>query len=368
MRCAAERAALLPALVTALAMTWSGMSGVAGSAAPPTPAYAPPGLLEASGLTASVLHPGIVWVVEDSGEPVVRSFDQTGTQVASVLFRASDVFAGDNRDTEALAMGPGPTLWSADIGDNNAVRETVLVHTTPEPVELADHEVTATSYRFTFPDGPRDAEAFLVDPVDGRAYVGTKSLGGGGWYAAPVTLTAGDTHPLTRVQGLGAWVTDGAFSPDGSTVALRSGGFPGGGGGEATLYDVGRAPGEPATLTERGTVPLPDQEQGESLTFTADGTTLLTGSEGTTEPIWAVPIPAELLEPGTAPPPAPERPASLDATTAATPSATAVEAASRTCSINEPGACLTSPAALLVALLAALVALLATIAALRRRS
>ena len=43
----------------------------------------------------------------------------------------------------------------------------------------------STWYRFTYPDGPHDAEALLVDPRDGRIWIATKDVFGGGLYRAP---------------------------------------------------------------------------------------------------------------------------------------------------------------------------------------
>src|SRR6186997_374697 len=133
-------------------------------------AYAPLGLAESSGMAASGAHEGVMWVVEDSGEPpdelpVVRAFDPTGAQVGSVTLSG-----WNNRDTESLSMGPRRTLWVADIGDNKAVRESVVVHAFEEPVELTEITLKPESYRLRYPEGPRDAEALMVDPVDGRLY------------------------------------------------------------------------------------------------------------------------------------------------------------------------------------------------------
>lgn len=309
----------LAVLVTAPALMAVAAGTSAGAAAPTatpeaTRAYPAPGLAEASGLTASVLHDGVVWIVEDSGEPIVRAYDESGVQVGSVRFEESDVFGGDNRDTESLAMGPGPTLWSADIGDNNAVRETVLVHTTPEPAELDDRVVTAASYRFRFPDGPRDAEALLVDPVGGRIYIVSKRILGGALYAAPADIVVGQTHELEYVQDIPGWLTGGEFAPGGSFVALRTLGRHTT--SIATIYDVVRDPdGGPVRLEQRAEIALPEQRQGESLAFTADGTALLVGSEGRAEPIWSVPIPPELL---TAPAPQPSAPGSPETVATAT--------------------------------------------------
>lgn len=367
-----RRVALLGCTVAALVAVTGASGGASeGSAAPPlapeaTVAYPPFGLAEASGLVASVLHDGVVWVVEDSGEPVVRAYDPSGAEVASVLFAASDVFAGDNRDTESLAIGPGPTLWSADIGDNNEVRETVLVHTTPEPAVLDGLVVTAESYRFRLPDGPSDAEVFLVDPVDGRAYLVTKNALGGVMYAAPTELVVGQTHDLEYVQEVPGWLSGGDFSPDGALVAVRTLGL--GTTSIASIYGVVRDPGGgPIGLDPRAEVRLPAQEQGESLAFTADARALLVGSEGADEPIWSVPIPPEVLDVST---PRPSEPSPATAG-ASPPDDTAADQADRStadCRPTNPMACLRSGSDWVAVVLVGLAAVLVgAIAVLRRR-
>lgn len=376
----------LAVLLTAPVLVAEAAGTSANAAAPTatpeaTQAYPAPGLAEASGLTASVLHDGVVWVVEDSGKPIVRAYDPSGAQVGSVRFAASDVFAGDNRDTESLAMGPGPTLWSADIGDNKGVRETVLVHTTPEPDELGDRVVTAVSYRFRFPDGPRDAETLLVDPVDGRAYIVSKSPLGGTLYAAPSELVGGQTHDLEEVQDISGWLTGGAFAPNGDSVALRTWGLRTT--SIATIYDVVRDPGDgPVRLEQRAELGLPLQRQGESLAFTADGTALLAGSEGEEEPIWSVLIPPELLGAPGPQPSAPGSPETDDPATGTEPpgatddppgvsgtgSAEPADRSAAACRPVDPLECVRSGSGWVTAALVGLAAaLLGGIAVLRRR-
>jgi hypothetical protein len=75
-------------------------------------------------------------------------------------------------------------------------------------------------------------------------------------------------------------VTDGAFLPDGRGFVLRD--YQG-----AFLY---RAPGRRA-----GAFELPLQLQGESITTTADGRSVLAGSEGPASEVWRAPVPAALL-------------------------------------------------------------------------
>lgn len=337
-------------------LAWSVGATASAEDADVTRAYPPFGLLETSGMAASGLHDGVVWVVEDSGEPpeelpVVRAFVPTGAEVGSVTL------AGwNNRDTEALSLGPGPALWVADIGDNLAVRETVVVHTFDEPAELGPSTLEPVSYRLRYPDGPRDAEAIMVDPVDGRLYVATKAtIGGGSLYVAPVALVAGETHDLALVSRLPSWITDGSFTPDGARLvllralpAVR---------GEALIFAVARpGAGAPVELVETDAARLPAQEQAESLTTTRDGSTVLVGSEGVDEPVWSVALPTPAGPVGTAP--AASGPEVGSSGQAPDPDA---------CRLGDPISCLDEPAGWLAATGVALAALvLGALAVLRR--
>lgn len=228
-------------------------------------------LVELSGLA---VVDGAVWAVGDGGREVRVHRLDADCEVADT--RTADV---DPYDVEDLATGPGGALWLADTGDNSRERETVAV------VVLDGGD--ARLHRLTYPDGPHDAEALLVD-ADGVPHVITKEAG----RPAGVYRTAGPPEgtgptPLEHVGdvslpvsdteggpigGLGSrTVTGAAAAADGSVVALRTY-------TDAWLFPV--ADGDlPAALA--GTpvrVPLAGEPQGEAIAFDADGT-LLSGSE-----------------------------------------------------------------------------------------
>jgi len=233
-----------------------------------------PALLESSGLAASVRHPGIVWTHADGGDVAqVRAVDRSGQTVAVVTLAGVDPY-----DPEALAVsdGPrGPELWLGDIGDNDAERPDVSVFRFPEPRRMRDQTVTATWYRFVYPDGPHDAEAVLVEPGTRRVFIATKELGGGGLYRAPRELVTEDegSNRLRRVADAPVLTTDGAFLPGGDYL-LRT---------YSTVHRF-RPDG-----TEVAVESLPAQPLGESLAV--DGDRLLVGSEGERSSVYAVPIP-----------------------------------------------------------------------------
>jgi hypothetical protein len=239
-----------------------------------------PRVVESSGLAASRRHLGVLWTHNDSGD-AARLFAIGGDGRVLATLRLAGVEA---RDWEALAAGRDdrgrPALFAGDIGDNLGAWPWVTVWRLAEPARLRDATVRAERYRLRYPDGPRNAEALLVDPRGNRLYVASKDETGGTLYRAPAELRADRENLLQRVGRVPALVTDGAFSPDGRLLVLRDY-------GAAHLY---RASGG-----RLATVALPFQPQGESIAFSADGRSLLAGSEGAGSEIWRVPLPAAAL-------------------------------------------------------------------------
>jgi hypothetical protein len=146
----------------------------------------------------------------------------------------------------------------------------VWIYRFPEPKQLRDATVTATQYDVKYAEGARDAEALMVHPKTGRVYIASKKQdGGGALFAGPERLSTSGTNVFRKVAPIDVWVTDGAFSPDGTRLVMRS--YFG-----ARMYRWQN--GKPKD--DIGSVGVPIQQQGESVTFTPDGRTLMYGSEG----------------------------------------------------------------------------------------
>ena len=236
-----------------------------------------PRVVESSGLAASRRHAGVLWTHNDSGDAArLFAIGRDGRVLATLRFAGVQA-----RDWEAMAVGRDdrgePALFAGDIGDNLGVWPSVTVYRIAEPVRLRDATVRPQRYRLRYPDGPRDAEALLVDPRGNRLYVASKDEAGGRLYQAPAKLRSDRVNLLRRVRRVPALVTDGAFSPDGRLLVLR---------------DYRAAHVYAASGGRLATVPLPLQQQGESIAFSADGASLLAGSEGAGSEIWRVALPA----------------------------------------------------------------------------
>ena len=234
-----------------------------------------PRITESSGLAASRLHPGVYWTHNDSGDgPYVYGIDAaSGKTVATITMSGIHP-----RDVEAISLGPDGDLYVGDIGDNlGGTWPEVWIYRFPEPRQLGDHTVGVTRYTVRYDAGPRNAEALMVQPKTGRVYIASKNEDGGHLYEGPAELSSSGINVFRSIADV-PWVTDGAFSPDGSRLVLR---------GYFWSSDYRWTNGRPSKI---GALDLPMQPQGESVTFTTDGRALMYGSEGTDSQVWKAPL------------------------------------------------------------------------------
>lgn len=232
---------------------------------------------ELSGLVASRRAKGLFWGIEDSGaNPTLSAFRTSGAAVGDWTLAGAE-----NVDWEDLATGPGPNgpvLYAADIGDNDAVRDSVSVYRVAEPSSPAGGGTTAPAERLelTYPDGAHDAETLFVDPKRGTLVVVTKGLTGGDAYALSPPLPFGGRATLRKVTGVPVpLATAGDVSADGATIAVR---------GYFSLSVWRRRGSEPITQAmtrDACTSPTAlDDGQGEAIALSPGGSTAWTVAEG----------------------------------------------------------------------------------------
>lgn len=280
----------LAGVLLAVLLVGLGTPAVADPSAPPPPkpgkklcAIADDRLREISGLVST--KDGYIGVA-DGADGVAQQLEVFELDhKCQVTERHS--FQRDPFDPEDLAIAKDGTLWVADIGDNRLERETVALW------KIAPDRNSVSIHRLTYPDGKHDAEALLMQP-DGTPVIVTKDLDGGGVsgiYVASAALKADQTVPLKKAgefklsnTGTGGnrfgavgqrLVTGGAVSADGTRAVLRT---------YADAYEWKVSGGDIAAALKGKPVrtPLPDEPQGESITFSADGKTYVTATEATT--------------------------------------------------------------------------------------
>lgn len=275
-------AGVLLAVCTAPAYGLSGLSpGLASADDEKLFTFRDARITESSGLAVSPSHDGVYYTHNDSAaQPEFYAVGEDGRTKATFRLRGAEA-----RDWEAMAASKDPAtgrgvLWFADIGDNfDGAWPDISIYKVNEPRNLTDATLPAIRYRFRYADGARNAEGIMVHPKTGRLYVVSKEFAGS-VYAAPKKLRTGRANVLRKVAAAPLMATDAAYAPDGSSYVVRTY-F------SATLY---RPSGEQISK-----VSMPDLQQAESITYTADGKALLTGSEGPKSPVYRVPLPAAAL-------------------------------------------------------------------------
>ena len=192
-------------------------------------------LVEISGIAASRQHQSLLWVIEDSGAAaLVTAINPKGESVGQL--RLSGIV---NTDWEDLALGPcgkglgGDCLWIGEFGDNNAARSQVSLLRVPEPspAELSPRatlERTATIFPFTYPEGPQDVEALVVDPRGGAAVLTKRSDGTSRIYDLSHLSagTLGEARLLAQINtgpaGLGSMTTAADLNYSGDRLLVRT--------------------------------------------------------------------------------------------------------------------------------------------------
>jgi len=247
---------------------------------------------ETSGLASSHLNSGIFWTHNDSGNASeIFAIRLDGTIEATL-----DVSSASNIDWEDMAIGPCPEscacLFIADMGDNLLVRGVKTIYRVAEPAldEGLTDTASATAMTFSYPDGLHDAETLLVDPRSGIIYVVTKEDDGtSGVYRFPSADP--DSYPVTLERV--AEITVGS----GSTSKLATGGSVAADGGRFVIRTLNQAQEytipegaelEAAFSSSPKIIPLPSSSQGEAISYTPDGMSLITVSENVPSPVYEV--------------------------------------------------------------------------------
>ncbi len=259
---------------------------------------------EISGISASGIHDGIYYVHNDSGD-TSRFFAITPQgNIKSVIYYKGDPKEPlGARDVEDIAVGIGPVkgksyVYMGDIGDNGAMHPYITIYRLEEQKSWIGKDsiihANAVPVHFRYPDGPRDAESLMIDPIEKLIYIVSKRTDSVTVYTTPLNFKANDTLMLTKRCKLFfngfkpfKWITAGDISKDGQQILLKD---------YVKVYYWKRNKNEPVWKTmQRKPIELPYQaeKQGEAIGFTPDGKGYYTTSEGVFAPIYYYSIPGQ---------------------------------------------------------------------------
>jgi hypothetical protein len=313
-----RRLHLLALAIAAIAASASCSKTEDGALTPPPPpgvcpACAPPetrgailsrAVDEASGLVASAIHAGVMYVHNDSGDKArFFAMTKTGGHLGAFEVQGAGAF-----DWEDVALGPcsvtgagagegaageGKTsscLYFGDVGDNQKQRASSVIYRVPEPASFtsSDRSTRAEALPFVYPDGRHNAETLLIHPITGVVTIVTKvSSGTSPVFELPMPLSPGQTVTLVREGQVkpprgSARFTGGAVHPQGKGVLLRT---------YTHIFYYPMGPNQTVAQALAGPacpMPAADEIQGESITWLPSGTGYMTVSEGESPPIYLV--------------------------------------------------------------------------------
>ena len=238
-------------------------------------------LNEISGLAASRKNSNVLWTHNDSGdENRVFAIGANGKHLGTFLIEGAKA-----RDWEDIAVGPGPIkgrqyLYIGDIGDNRSQFDIKHIYRVMEPeVNCNQPPIDATltgveAIAFQYPDGIRDAETLMVDPLTKDIYIVSKRETNVRVYRAPYPQSTTQTITLEYVATLNLNnVVGGDISPTGNEVIIKT---------YSTIYYWRKPPDEKFwKIFEKDpmSVPYIPEPQGEAVCWSADGLGYYTVSE-----------------------------------------------------------------------------------------
>jgi hypothetical protein len=240
---------------------------------------------EASGIVASYKNKGLLWTHNDSGDKNrIFSIDASGKGTREFYLEGAS-----NRDWEAISMAQFPEgsfIYVGEIGDNNAEFPTCAIYRVPEPEITASTPQSNTlknvqKITYKYPDGARDAEAFLIDQSSKDIYIISKRESSKRLYRLPypqsftLTNTAEFVQELTFSVGTAQplYIVDGNVSVDNQEIIIKN---------YLQIFHWRRSTNEtiPEALKRTPkTQPYFAEPQGEGLCFAQDGSGYYTLSE-----------------------------------------------------------------------------------------
>jgi hypothetical protein len=239
---------------------------------------------EVSGLVVSSKSDNLIWVHNDSGDKsYVYLINNKGEKVSTINYDK------EVKDCEDIALytpkNQNSQIFVGDIGDNKANREYVSLYRFDEPNTdniKKDVEIkNAEEIKLKYPDGPKDAECLIIDPIDKNIYIISKREDSVKVYSTPINTQTNKITTLKKEATLYfpgiahvRFITAGDISRDGKQILVKSYG---------NIFYWKRQTNESfakAIKKPFQILPYTPEPQGEAIGFTQNGKKYYTISEG----------------------------------------------------------------------------------------
>jgi hypothetical protein len=241
-----------------------------------------PELVEGSGVVESSQNTHVLWSHNDRNHlNRLFAFNSQGSHLG--IYWIDGV---ENRDWEDIAIGPGPDpdinyIYIGEIGDNDSVHEYKYIYRIQEPVvnynqspqEITLYDVETIIYQY--PDGNRDSETLMLDPLTKDIYVVSKrEFEDIRVYRAPYPQPLDQLIILEHVATLNLYqVVAGDISSSGLEILLKT---------YQNIYYWDRDPEQnlwDAFNEDPVLLPYIEEVQGEAVCWAADNSGYYTLSE-----------------------------------------------------------------------------------------
>ena len=252
---------------------------------------------ESSGIAASPCQADVFWTHNDSGDGAfIFAINSEGKNLG-----AWRVASAENRDWEDIAAFKTATgecfLYIGEIGDNDRKREEMKIYRVKEPIVSDASKSTtrkdalntenAETIKFAYADGRFDAEALMIHPQTGDVYILTKRKdAASGVYKLAANYSADKTNKLKKIAELSVpaipngFLTGGAISPDGRRAVVCD---------YFSAYEIALPEGannfDEIWKQKITIVNLGERQQGEAISYSADGSSIFATSEKKNSPV-----------------------------------------------------------------------------------
>jgi hypothetical protein len=254
-------------------------------------------ITESSGLATSRCQENVLWTHNDSGDDAyIFALNFNGENLGT--WRIANVENIDWEDIASFKDKSGKCfIYIGEIGDNKLRRREHAVFRVAEP-GVSDATKSSSKknslmidafevVRFVYPDFDQDAETLMVEPKSGDIYVVTKRVSGpSGVYRIKQNFASIEIQRAEKVTELSVpaipngFVTGGDISPDGQRMVICD---------YAQAYEWSL----PDNVTqfdeiwkqEPTRIDLGKRSGGESVCYSANGSSIFASSEGRNSPV-----------------------------------------------------------------------------------